>query len=351
MEKYTSEEALNGILNILKTVVNDYAQNNSGENNKNQTSDLITQLMGGVVAGSRSGVSIGIQVEQLAGGMKLMKDSGITDRDGQMVASVISSIGSAIENLAFSDVNTASVKELARALRVLGSIDSDILENIVRFSQTDIDGSNIIKFINSLASINIKKSDINEIITTLKKFGAIDKDDIENIVNISKSLSSDSLEGMKDFVLAFQIEEESLKNVRNGIKVISLVSSIDKEALENLKYLKKLDPSLAINLRKFIYALDFSDINVLSDKKMKDNLNALMNLLRGINSIIDNETGTMRMMLLPLRGKLMGKAIGQFFTELIKGIPREKIELQLAGVAEILKVMEPFVGKDSKHSI
>ena len=43
MERYTSEQALNGILNILETVV---AQNNRSEA-KDETSDLIKDLLSG----------------------------------------------------------------------------------------------------------------------------------------------------------------------------------------------------------------------------------------------------------------------------------------------------------------
>ena len=53
MEQYTSEQALNGILNIITTVVNEHAQRQeNAQSNKNQTGDLITELLGGVAAGS-----------------------------------------------------------------------------------------------------------------------------------------------------------------------------------------------------------------------------------------------------------------------------------------------------------
>ena len=57
------------------------------------------------------------------------------------------------------------------------------------------------------------------------------------------------------------------------------------------------------------------------------------------------------MMMLPLKGKQMGRAIGKFFEAMVKSIPKEKIQIQMQGVAEMLNTMMPFISDDSKVSI
>ena len=104
MEQYTSEQALNGILNIITTVVNEHAQRQeNAQSNRNQTGDLITELLGGVAAGSSQGVSLGSQVEALSKGMSALKDAGITDNDAKTVAGMISTLGDSIKSLEFMD--------------------------------------------------------------------------------------------------------------------------------------------------------------------------------------------------------------------------------------------------------
>lgn len=77
----------------------------------------------------------------------------------------------------------------------------------------------------------------------------------------------------------------------------------------------------------------------------------MTSLLRSITSIIDSEIGPFKMMMLPLKGKQMGRAIGKFFEAMVKSIPKEKIQIQMQGVAEMLNTMMPFISDDSKVSI
>ena len=129
MEQYTSEQALNGILNIITTVVNEHAQRQeNAQSNKNQTGDLITELLRGVAAGSSQGVSLGSQVEALSKGMSALKDAGITDNDAKTVAGMISTLGDSIKSLEFTEANIDAVQSVAQALVLLGSIDEEIID-------------------------------------------------------------------------------------------------------------------------------------------------------------------------------------------------------------------------------
>ena len=164
MEQYTSEQALNGILNIIQTVV-DQHQKKQESAAQNKTGDLITELLSGVAAASSKDVSIGTQVEALSNGMKAMKDAGVTDRDAKMVAGMITSIGQAIKTLEFSDVNNASVIKMAEALVLLGGIQGNIIDNI-----------------NYLTTLNVRQiRAVGQLVADLSDFNGSVDDFVENI--------------------------------------------------------------------------------------------------------------------------------------------------------------------------
>ena len=140
MEQYTSEQALNGILNILSTVVDDYQRSREQSAKQQESSDIIAQLLGGVSAAASKDVGLGQQIESLSNGMKTLKESGVTESDVRLVADMVSSLGAAIHNLELSEVNMASMVSLSQALSLLGSYDGEIIENINRLATIDHNG-------------------------------------------------------------------------------------------------------------------------------------------------------------------------------------------------------------------
>ena len=77
MERYTSEQALNGILSILENVVGQGNKNDS----KDETSDMIRQLLQGAASAQQAGLGLGQQIEQMATGLNLIKESNINEAD------------------------------------------------------------------------------------------------------------------------------------------------------------------------------------------------------------------------------------------------------------------------------
>lgn len=243
MAQYTSEEALNGILNILETVVN----NQSAPSGSNQTGDLVTQLLAGVAGAANVNVSLGDQVQQLASGMAIMTEAGITDSDAQTVSHIISEIGNA-----------------------LGSIH-------------------------------------------------IDEDSIKSVAVITATLQS--------------------------------LGKIDKDVIDNINNLKGLNVSTAKNIVKFISSLDFTKIEALKDEKMGVALKNLSIFMNSIVSILERNTTGIVGLLNPVRAWLLGKAIGIFFSRMVAAIPKKKIEIELKGVADLLKALDPLIAPNSKYSI
>ena len=186
---------------------------------------------------------------------------------------------------------------------------------------------------------------------SIRKFSRIDEETIKNIEALTNIINTDAGTLIHDFVISVAIDDADIENAEKAAKIINMLGNIDKDSITGLKKLSKLDPSLAQNLIDFMKSLDFSNVPELSTREVQKNIAALTSLLRSITSIIDSEIGPFKMMMLPLKGKQMGRAIGKFFEAMVKSIPKENIQIQMHGVAEMLNTMMPFISDDSKVSI
>ena len=267
MEQYTSEQALNGILNILNTVVEDYQRNREQSTKLQESSDIIAQLLGGVSAAASKDIGLGQQIEQLSNGMKTLKDSGITDSDVRLVADMVSSLGAAIQSLELSEVNMTSMVSLSQALAMLGSYAGEIVENINRLANIDHNGLQLtVEQLNNLASLN--GTGLENALDSIRKFSRIDEDTIKNIEALTNVINADAGTLIHDFVISVAIDDADIENAEKAAKIINMLGSIDKDSITGLKKLSKLDPSLAQNLIDFMKSLDFSNVPELSTKEV-----------------------------------------------------------------------------------
>ena len=145
MERYTSEQALNGILNILETVV---GQANKTDK-KDETSDMIRQLLQGAASAQKAGMGLGQQIEQMANGLDIIKNAGINDADIEFIAGSIGRLSKALNS--FSVNNEKRYKGVVQAVQMLGSIDERTIDNIENLSSVNVSSiKNIVELISSL---------------------------------------------------------------------------------------------------------------------------------------------------------------------------------------------------------
>ena len=148
MERYTSEQALNGILNILETVVGQANKNDK----KDETSDMIRQLLQGAASAQKAGMGLGQQIEQMANGLDIIKNAGINDADIEFIAGSIGRLSKALNS--FSVNNEKRYKGVVQAvqmLQMLGSIDDRTIDNIENLSSINVNSiKNIIELVSSL---------------------------------------------------------------------------------------------------------------------------------------------------------------------------------------------------------
>ena len=302
MEQYTSEEALNGILNILTTVISEHeSKTENKETEKNKTGNLITELLGGISAGSSKNVSLGSQIEELSNGMSKLKDSGINDSDAKNVASIISTLGDSIKKLDFTTASSDSVIAIANALVTFGSINQNIISNIRNISETLKGGSgeNIINFI--------------------KTFSNIDKKTIENVYIASNA-----------FISLGKIDEKTIENINN-------LSNINTRAISDF-----------LNV---ISSIDLTKMSSLSKENIDKSVNQIGNLFNSINAIMNSNISTFHLLTSSMRAKLIANTISSFFNTIVKNIETTDVNIKIEGISSIISMFKDFADPNSKVSI
>ena len=208
MERYTSEQALNGILNILETVVSQQNRNES----KDETSDMIKDLLSGAAISQKTGLGLGQQIEQIANGLDIIKRAGIDERDIENVATGITQLSAAVKT--FADAGVKSSKGVANALGVLnaiGSVNSDIVDNINELTNIKADdvaaviqqinslpvpGKNISRLGDTISVLTMLGSLSDDVIRNINRLEDIDLDAIKNLQNVIKSLDLSGMKGI-----------------------------------------------------------------------------------------------------------------------------------------------------------
>ena len=431
MAQYTSEEALNGILNIISSVVNDFYENRINQNKQssnNETADLISELLGGATVSSEKTQSVGEQVEALARGMKMFKEAGITKADGQNVASIISTIGSSLNNIDLNSYNGDSVLSIANALSTLGKIDSRIVDSINYF--TNIEPSalkNITELINTLSididkihtfdqfksvlnpdlgktlssfteSFNVNSADIsniNKVIAALSSFDTLDDSVIDKINSISKidtkiidsinkfaKLNPDALINMSnlidalsdnldklwsidafsyafnpelgrtitEFAKSFDIKKSDINNINKLVMLLSAFKAINNDVIDSINNLENIDVKVADSIAGFIDKFSKSVARSVNEETVNASISSIIKTFSSINDIIEKQQLSIKTLFMPAKGRLIGRAIGNFINAIAESIPNEEITIQIDGLSNLIYIMSKFTDPNSPLS-
>lgn len=336
MAQYTSEEALNGILNIISSVVDDYYENRSNQSNQesgNETADLISNLLGGASASmsSNAGQSVGDQVEALARGMKIIKDSGITKNDGKNVASIISSIGSALKNVDLGSYNSDSVLSIAMALSTLGKIDSRIIDSINYFTKLKPGALQNITDIFDTLSIDMRK--------------------LQSLVHFKNVFSPDFGASVTAFAKSFDIKKSDINSINKVVALLSAFGKINDDVIDNINNLEKIDVKVADAVVGFIEKFNKSITKSLTEENVDASINSIVKLFASINNVIEKQHFSLKTLFLPIKGKLIGKAIANFLSAIVDSIPQSEISIQINGISGLITTMAQFADPNNPMSI
>lgn len=289
MAQMSSEEALNGIFNILDTMVNQHEEKKK-ETLEQKADSTIVSLLQGIVetAKDESAATVGEQLEKLSKGLVAMESI-----DNDVLNKVATSVG---------NVNT-----------VLSSlkVDNDTCDNIDSF----------LKAINKMTEINAE--------------GA------KNIVDFIQGLT---LQNSKQV-------GRSVGIIKAVVETMSTLVAIDMIKLQ--KNINKLDVKSAKRIGKFITSLinSISKANP-KQKDIEKLIKPIGDLMGGISKLVDSNVFKMKISLNPIRGWLLGRQLGQFIKSISKYLKGDlKVDESIKYLGGILDPLVKLADPDQKFSV
>ena len=289
MAQMSSEEALNGIFNILETMVNQHEEKKK-ETLEQKADSTIVSLLQGIVetAKDESAATVGEQLEKLSKGLVAMESI-----DNDVLNKVATSVG---------NVNT-----------VLSSlkVDNDTFDNIDSF----------LKAINKMTEINAE--------------GA------KNIVDFIQGLT---LQNSKQV-------GRSVGIIKAVVETMSTLVAIDMIKLQ--ANINKLDVNTAERVGKFITALinSISKANP-KQKDIERLIKPIGDLMGGISKLVDSNIFKMKISLNPIRGWLLGRQLGQFITSISKYLKGDlKVDESIKYLGGILDPLVKLADPKQKFSV
>lgn len=289
MAQMSSEEALNGIFNILDTMVNQHEEKKK-ETLEQKADSTIVSLLQGIVetAKDESAATVGEQLEKLSKGLVAMESI-----DNDVLNKVATSVG---------NVNT-----------VLSSlkVDNDTFDNIDSF----------LKAINKMTEINAE--------------GA------KNIVDFIQGLT---LQNSKQV-------GRSVGIIKAVVETMSTLVAIDMIKLQ--KDINKLDVKSAKRIGKFITTLinSISKANP-KQKDIEKLIKPIGDLMGGISKLVDSNVFKMKISLNPIRGWLLGRQLGQFIKSISKYLKGDlKVDESIKYLGGILDPLVKLADPDQKFSV
>ena len=293
-----SEEALNGILDILQTTINQYEKRRSESSGTRETSGIFEELLSGVAAAAYKDVDLGQQIEALADGMSMLKNDGIEVQDAYNIAEMLNTIGTAVGNLKFDETGIDKMRSLAVALRLLGQVTPESSDNIAYLTE------------------HLDPTKAASLVGFLDSFVMTDPDSVKSVV-----------------------------------EAISMFSHLDTDALDKIDRLGDLDVDVAKTLTQFVRSLDLSSIEALKDDNLKNSLKTFTDFLKNITSVLDAQKLSFSTLFMPLKAKLIARSIGNFFEEIVKALPEEEIKISMEGVGELFRALHPLLDENGKMSV
>ena len=288
MAQMSSEDALNGIFNILETMVAQQ-QKEEAKSPEAKADETVISLLTGIVekAKDKAAATVGEQLEQLAKGLIAMKEV-----DNDMIDHVATSIGNVnkvLSNLQVDDNTVANVEKFIDTMAKIGEINAE-------------GSKKIIEFINNL-QLNDPKAAMQ---------------------NISVIIGT--------------------------VRAMNIIASTDMKSLQ--ENLSKLDVRTAERvgtfIKKFVDALENANPN---DKNIQKLIEPISKLMSALSGIVSTGVWNMSISLNPIRGYLLGRQIGQFLKQIVKATKDMKVPEHVGDLGKILDPLVKLADAKNKYSL
>lgn len=288
MAQMSSEEALNGIFNILDTMVSQQ-QEKKKETIEQKADSTIVSLLQGIVetAKEESAATVGEQLEKLSKGLVSMEqiDNDVLNK----VATSIGNVNTVLSSLKVDDNTFTNIDSFLKAINKMTEINAEGAKKIVDFIQG--------LTIQNSKSVGRSVGIIKAVVETMSKLVALD------MIKLQENI------GKLDVKTAQRL----------GKFISALVSSISKTKLKN-KDIQKI-------------------IKTIGD------------LMGGLSALVTSNVFKMQISLNPIRGWLLGRQLGQFIGQIAKYLKGKEISENVKYIGGILDPLVKIADPEQKFSI
>ena len=284
--------------------------------------------------------------------MSVLKRQGISPQDARDTATMISVVGQAVASLEYNPAGTDAVLSIARSLAILGQIDRDVVDGIayIAANLTPQTAAGISDFVNALKFE--ENSGASAAIDMLVRLGSIDASVSDTILQISENLNGGVGAVIRDFVLSFSgMDDSAAKSAAVVSSVLSALGAIDADTVKSVNKLSDLDVNVGEVLSDFIGSLDLSSIQGFDAQELQTTLGSIQSFVTSVMDMLNKTDIGFKTLFLPVKGRLVGKAMAEFFKQIVASIPREEIEIQISGIAELFQAIYPLIDTEGKYSI
>ena len=288
MAQMSSEEALNGIFNILDTMVSQQ-QEKKKETIEQKADSTIVSLLQGIVetAKEESAATVGEQLEKLSKGLVSMEqiDNDVLNK----VATSIGNVNTVLSSLKVDDNTFTNIDSFLKAINKMTEINAEGAKKIVDFIQG--------LTIQNSKSVGRSVGIIKAVVETMSKLVALD------MIKLQENI------GKLDVKTAQRL----------GKFISALVSSISKTKLKNKDIQKIIKP--------------------------------IGDLMGGLSALVTSNVFKMQISLNPIRGWLLGRQLGQFIGQIAKYLKGKEISENVKYIGGILDPLVKIADPEQKFSI
>lgn len=288
MAQMSSEEALNGIFNILDTMVSQQ-QEKKKETIEQKADSTIVSLLQGIVetAKEESAATVGEQLEKLSKGLVSMEqiDNDVLNK----VATSIGNVNTVLSSLKVDDNTFTNIDSFLKAINKMTEINAEGAKKIVDFIQG--------LTIQNSKSVGRSVGIIKAVVETMSKLVTLD------MIKLQENI------GKLDVKTAQRL----------GKFISALVSSISKTKLKNKDIQKIIKP--------------------------------IGDLMGGLSALVISNVFKMQISLNPIRGWLLGRQLGQFIGQIAKYLKGKEISENVKYIGGILDPLVKIADPEQKFSI
>lgn len=163
--------------------------------------------------------------------------------------------------------------------------------------------------------------------------------------------ASEQLEKLAKVLHALSdLNEESMKTISSTIGAINNLTKLDLVKINSI--MNDFNPDAGKKIGKFVSNIyeSIKEAN-LSDKEIKELIQPVGTLMKGLTGIINSNIFEMKTSLNPFKGRMLGRQLGQFINAFVNAAGDTKIDDSMKNISSLLDPLAKFADPNSKVSL